>query len=625
MPASGTHWSVFGGIARMAKPKTAIYFFGNALSSAAFCMAASSLRRDDSDFRVRPGRGRDRGAGSARKGKRLAAEVRKAAARSGYARSRGVRSASRGGTGPFGRGRRALAAMRHAPNRRRVTVMARIARHRGAQYRAAPLARHIRYLERDGVTRDGREASMFDAGSDEADRTLFAARCEDDRHHFRLIVSPEDAPELGNLRTFTRDLMREVSKDLETRLDWIAVDHWNTDNPHIHILVRGVADDGGDLVIDRDYVAGGIRGRAEQLVTRELGHRSEVEIGMALRREVDAERWTSLDIRLQRMAIEAGGMVDLRPDARGTEPGHQLLVGRVRQLERMGLSVAHGTGRWVVDPEAESVLRNLSERGDVIKTMHKAVERTGGRFDPGALALHQDAPGEPVIGRLVERGLHDELEGTAYAIVDGADGRMHHLRFEHMELTGDAKPGAIVELRSWETDKGTRFSLATRSDLSLGEQVKAPGATWLDRQLVAREPVATGNGFGLEIRSAMDARARHLAEQGLALRTAGRPSPVPSLVKTLSSNELDAAARSIAERTGLKLEASAPGEYVSGIYRERVTLASGRFAMIDDGLGFQLVPWRPALEKHLGQHITGIMGPGGSVDWALGRGRGIGI
>src|SRR3546814_3344519 len=97
--------------------------------------------------------------------------------------------------------------------------------------------------------------------------------------------------------------------------------------------------------------------------------------------------------------------------------------------------------------------------------------RDGGRFDVSALALHQDVPSEPIIGRLVERGLHDELTGSAYAIVDGVDGRTHHLRFKDMEMTGDAKPGSIVELRSWEDAKGQdRLSLATRSDIPLEAQ-----------------------------------------------------------------------------------------------------------------------------------------------------------
>jgi len=136
--------------------------------------------------------------------------------------------------------------------------MARIARHKGAHYRAAPLAKHIKYLERDGVSRDGRDASMFDAQTDRADRDAFAGRCEDDRHHFRFIVSPEDAGDMEDLRSFTRELMADAAKDLGTELDWVAVDHWNTDNPHIHVLVRGVASDGTDLVIDRGYISEGL-------------------------------------------------------------------------------------------------------------------------------------------------------------------------------------------------------------------------------------------------------------------------------------------------------------------------------------------------------------------------------
>lgn len=578
---------------------------------------------DDHDFRIRPGRSRDRGAGSAGKGKRLAAQVRRAAARSGYTRSRHGRGPG-GGTGTRGRGRRALAAMRRRPGARRVTVMARVVRHRGAWFRAAPLARHISYLEREGVTRDGRDASLFDADSDAADRDAFAARCEDDRHHFRLIVSPEDAADLGDLRAFTRDLMTDMRRDLQTRLDWVAVDHWNTGNPHIHILVRGVADDGSDLVIDRGYIASGIRGRAEELVTLELGPRSERDMQNALAREVDAERWTSLDVRLRRLADEAGGLIDLRPGAGEDRQMHGLLVGRAARLEEMGLAERQGPAIWSLGAGAEQTLREVAERGDIIKAMHRALSRGGGRFDPAALALHDGAPEGVIVGRLVERGLHDELAGSAYAIVDGADGRTHHIRLDDLEMTGDAPPGAIVELRSWEDGRGqARMSLATRTDLPLASQVTASGATWLDRQLVAREPVACGNGFGLEIRQALEQRRRYLLDQGLAARAGDRLILSPGLIDKLASRELDAATASIAERTGLSPRPSAAGEYVSGIYRERVTLASGRFAMIDDGLGFQLVPWRPALDRHLGQHIAGTMSPGGSVDWALGRGIGI--
>lgn len=507
--------------------------------------------------------------------------------------------------------------------------MARVVRHQGVRFRAAPLARHMAYLKRDGVTKTGRDADLFDGQADHADGDAFAARCEGDRHHFRFIVSPEDAGEMADLRTFTRELMDDMARDLDTRLEWVAVDHWNTDNPHIHVLVRGVADDGSDLVIDRDYIREGIRARAEERATLELGLRTERDIRSALQRDVDADRWTSLDRQLKERGDELTGLVDLRPGGGENEETRRLLCGRVDKLERMGLAEQHGSGLWTIRADAERTLRDLAIRSDIIKTMHRAMSRGDHSPNADAFALHDQAPADPIIGRLVERGHHDELAGTAYAVIDGADGRVHHIRFDDLEMTGDGRPGALVELRSWVDTKGkSRLSLATRSDLPLGEQVTAPGATWLDRQLVARDPVVSGNGFGSEIRKAMEARAHHLETAGLARRQGSGFRFERDMIETLRARELHAVTNAIARRTGLAHLPSDTGDHVSGIYRERMTLASGRFAMIevvggDGGMGFQLVPWRPALEPHLGRQVTGTMAPGGQVDWSLGRGLGL--
>ncbi len=170
-----------------------------------------------------------------------------------------------------------------------------------------------------------------------------------------------------------------------------------------------------------------------------------------------------------------------------------------------------------------------------------------------------------------------------------------------------------------------RLSLATRSDLSIEAQVTASGATWLDRQLLAKDPAIGGGGFGAEVRDAMDRRVDHLVEEGLAQRQGQRVTFARDLLNTLRRRELDDAVSRLSAETGLAHRPSAEGEHVAGAYRQRVTLASGRFAMIDDGLGFQLVPWRPALEQKLGQHVSGTMTPGGGVDWSFGRNRGIGI
>src|SRR3546814_15955674 len=111
-----------------------------------------------------------------------------------------------GGGSRFGGGNAAGSSRARRPDMRRVIVKMRVVRHAGTKLRAAPIARHVAYLEREGVTRDGAPAPMFDAGSDRAVREAFAARCEHDRHHFRFIISPARSEErrVGNecLRTF---------------------------------------------------------------------------------------------------------------------------------------------------------------------------------------------------------------------------------------------------------------------------------------------------------------------------------------------------------------------------------------------------------------------------------------
>jgi hypothetical protein len=238
-------------------------------------------------------------------------------------------------------------------------------------------------------------------------------------------------------------------------------------------------------------------------------------------------------------------------------------------------------------PGLEPALRKLGIRGDIIKTMHRAMSGAAREPNVADFALYGDEATEPVLGRLLERGLHDELKGTAYAIIDGIDGQVHHLVFSNLEMTGDAKPVAIVETRVYvDAGERKRLSLATRSDLAIEAQVSGPGATWLDRQLLANVSAFSGGGFGAEVRKAMDQRIDHLIEQNLARRQGQRVIFARDLLSTLRRRELDETTSKLSAETGLTHRPSAEGEHVSGIYRQRVTLASGRFAMIDDSLGF---------------------------------------
>src|SRR5215469_6683903 len=294
----------------------------------------------------------------------------------------------------------------------------------------------------------------------------------------------------------------------------------------------------------------------------------------------------------------------------------------MRTLERLGLAEPAGAARWVLAPDAEQRLRELGERGDIIKRLHKSLTRDGVPRAPSSWALEGERHGDPVLGRLIARGLDDELKGAAFAVVDGIDGRVHHLKLPDIESASDGPIGGIVELRRLEDRRGRqRIALAVRSDLNLDQQVAAEGATWLDRRLVARQPGDLARaGFGGEVRAALDRRIDTLAEQGLARRDGDKVTIGRNLIGTLRNQELDAVGRRLASETGLAHLPTEAGEHVSGVYRQRLSLASGRFAMIDNGLGFQLVPWIPSLERELGRHVSGIAGPGG-VEWSFGRKR----
>ncbi|MER9401433.1 relaxase/mobilization nuclease and DUF3363 domain-containing protein [Mesorhizobium sp. M0615] len=577
---------------------------------------------DEDGFRIRPGRIRSP---SAQRARPFIAQALAAAQKAGARISRSGRI-SPGNRSTFGRGRSAsVRANRLLTGRSRaVIIKTRLVRHHA---RAAPLAAHLSYLRREGVTRDGEKARLFGPQTGEVDGGAFAERCGDDRHHFRFIVSPEDAADMADLRSFARDLMGQMEKDLGTKLDWAGVDHWNTDNPHLHIILRGQTDDGQDLVISRDYIKEGMRARAADLVTQELGPRTDLDIHRNLQRQVEAERWTQLDRQLVRNGRDTG-VVDLGSPANAQpDEFHVLKVGRVRKLETLGLAEQIGPGQWMIHNKAEATLRELGERGDIIKRMHRALTEQGIERGSATYVLAAERLDTPIVGRLVDRGLDDELKGSAYAVVDGTDGRTHHIKLSDLDAAGDSAPGSIVELRKFHDAQGHgRAALAVRSDLDIERQVTAAGATWLDRQNIAREPTALAEGgFGAEVRQAMQRRADHLVEQGLGERHGQRTTFTRSLIETLRRRELETLGEKLSAETGQAFNRARGGEYVTGSYRQRFTLASGRFAMLDDGLGFQLVPWTPSLEKHLGRHVSGTARDDGGIDWSFGRKRGLGL
>lgn len=387
-----------------------------------------------------------------------------APARSGRfnARGRGARIAA---TFPRGSGWTFDRASRLSVRPRRVAVKARIVKL--GPNRIGGVKAHLRYLERDGVTREGDPGRLYSTFSDETDRDAFIERGREDRHQFRFIISPEDGAALDDLKPFTRDLMAQMEKDLETTLDWVAVDHHDTGHPHVHVVVRGVTEDGKTLNIAGDYIAHGIRHRAGEVLTRDLGPQTELDVQHQLEREVEAERLTRLDRDL--IERSQNGLVDLRQTEAGTERERnrqQLLVARMRRLEKMGLAAKDGPLVWSLSPDAGSTLQAMGERGDIIKTLHRAMTEAGLDRRPELYAIHDPAnASEPIVGRVIARGLSDEMQDRRWLIVDGVDGRSHYVDIGEAE--GAFPKGSIVKLSP--TPVGYRTSDHTVAEIAAAQ------------------------------------------------------------------------------------------------------------------------------------------------------------
>jgi len=335
--------------------------------------------------------------------------------------------------------------------------------------RGAKAARlHLKYIERDGVSQDGGEGDLYNGERHGLSSDDFLKRADNDPHQFRFIVSPEDAKEL-DLTEYTRDLMKQVEADLGRPLDWAAVNHHNTDNPHTHIVIRGQDKHGEELRIDRQYISHGFRTRARELATRELGPRPEHEIEQGLRAEINQERFTSLDVQIDRMAQDNLMLGKVSHEKLSGETPWQsvtlgsvaetnnprldpYLVGRLNHLQSMGLAYERAPRSYDLSPDWKARLRALGERGDIIKTMHRALRR-----NPQHYRIY-DAEQEShnLVGRVVSKGAHDELNDRYYAVVETPRGEANYVKLPASTDVGALSKDSIVKVESiadpWRKD-----------------------------------------------------------------------------------------------------------------------------------------------------------------------------
>lgn len=329
--------------------------------------------------------------------------------------------------------------------RQRVVVKVLVSRHHGrGGARGSALARHVSYLGRSGAGAEGDRPVFFTSSGSLARPASVSREWSEDRHHFRVILSPEHGDRIEDLPNYVREVMARVASDLgEPELTWVATCHFDTDQPHAHVLIRGRRSDDRDLVIPKDYVAYGIRARAQEVAQERLGDLTRAEAERRVWRETEADRYTGFDRRLL-AARDSAGLVD---DGLGRSGAWSALTrGRLRHLERLGLAIRIGV-RYRLAPDLETQLRRLQLRRDIIRTLNQR------RLEGASVVRELGA--EPVRGKVVRSGFHDELGAAPFLVVRDNQGTEHYARLG----LGQAPPPSGAEISIARAERGVWLAL----------------------------------------------------------------------------------------------------------------------------------------------------------------------
>ena len=410
--------------------------------------------------------------------------------------------------------------------------------------KSASWAAHGRYLARDGAQREGEKGLGFNAEREDVDlaKLLGGWQKSGDERLFRLIVSPENGARL-DLREHARELVAQIERDLNTRLEWAAIDHHNTDNPHLHVLIRGRDDHGRALSIDRAYIQSGIRTRSAEIASRELGLRAERDVLEARGAAVKREQFTEIDRELLR---RAGGkrIVSFdggQPRGEASRERRAQEMARLKFLSRMGLAHKTGSASWQLAPNLERTLRERQLAIDIIKT--RARHRSQMLDKRAPLAVTRLAPGQKLTGRVVGTGLENEARDRRYMMLEATDGKLHYLRQTPAIIrargAGKIGLGEVVTLEAREFQKdGRRVNYlrveqhgelrSIQADKQIGNRLDLDALKTIERD--GRIGMRGWKGFAAKWRGAMNDRLPVLEQAGLIVRhqSASRNYFVPS-------------------------------------------------------------------------------------------------
>jgi hypothetical protein len=357
-------------------------------------------------------------------------------------------------------------------NRQRVVIKVSFSPHRAG---SGKLAAHAAYLGRDGAAREDEQGKFYDASRDEVENLALDLSdwTEEDPRHFRIMIAPESASRMDDLKGYVRDVMGQMEGDLGIETQWVAVNHWNTDNPHAHVILRGRTQAGHELRIPRAYLSHGLRHQARDHATNELGERSILDERMALDREIKAKGLGRLDHAIATQ-LDDRGEVLLQDLGRGEDDNSiwaDALRSRARELEERGL--------------ATEVRRNvMSFKDDWTERLSANVQVDIAKTRNATRAYER---GQKVVGEVTD--IEHRSSGNTVLILDtGAKAKT--MVNTKSAIADNLQHGSWIEI----DEAGTISRLSYHS---LDQQLGATAFTALDRELDrignGEDRVFTGN------------------------------------------------------------------------------------------------------------------------------------
>jgi type IV secretory pathway VirD2 relaxase len=391
-------------------------------------------------------------------------------------------------------------------------------------------AAHGRYLQRKGAQLEDKKGFGFDQTQEEIaiEKLLKSWQKEGDEHIWKLIISPEKAADI-NLKEHIRELMRTVENDLGTKLQWVAIDHYNTLHFHVHLVIRGVRDDGSVLRLSKEYFTTGFRSRSQQILTEKLGLRTGQDILESRQKIINARHITEIDREINNK-LTNDHFINLDWCTKNGylyQKNLQIKL-RLEYLEKLGLAKEFTSASWHVDPTFLDYLKFVQEQDDIIKSQRKHYTQI---IDKDLPTIVNKLPnfGDSIVGRVVGTGLSERDEEFRYVFIEGIDGQIHYvkansktirIRDNHELFAGDI---IYMERTKFAKDNKEISYIKVETFNDFESLRTAPEITNIDRYIIDRtikngfipEISPTANAVRVEFMKIVHSRVDRLRRMGI--------------------------------------------------------------------------------------------------------------